>query len=211
MTNYTPRKIKHLKQVTNRNLKKEILILSQPRTKLLSSATKSIPIIPPISNLSTLLLPVFNNCSSSVCVQSFRHLRPHEPVPPADRTLPLPRSRDGPGLQLLRSRFLQPAAWRGLREVIPVFLILGAVPEVATSGKKNCHTSMTKNSVSPDSFRCRCNPIGSSSEACHPLTGHCVCHPGVEGTLCDSCRVGFFGFSSHGCRGAGLQKSAAIS
>lgn len=57
-------------------------------------------------------------------------------MPPADRTLPLPRSRDGPGLQLLRSRFLQPAAWRGLREVISVFLILGAVPEVATSGEK---------------------------------------------------------------------------
>lgn len=56
---------------------------------------------------------------------------------------------------------------------------------------------------SPAFLRCTCNPIGSSSIACHPITGQCVCHAGVEGRLCGSCRVGFFGFSSRGCRGKG--------
>ena len=31
-----------------------------------------------------------------------------------------------------------------------------------------------------------------------------MCRTGVEGRLCDFCRVGFFGFSSQGCRGTGL-------
>lgn len=31
-----------------------------------------------------------------------------------------------------------------------------------------------------------------------------MCRAGVEGRLCDFCRVGFFGFSSQGCRGTGL-------
>lgn len=31
-----------------------------------------------------------------------------------------------------------------------------------------------------------------------------MCRSGVEGRLCDVCRVGFFGFSSQGCRGAGV-------
>lgn len=56
----------------------------------------------------------------------------------------------------------------------------------------------------PAFLRCKCNPIGSSSIACHPITGQCVCRAGVEGRLCDSCRAGFFGFSSRGCRGTGL-------
>uniref|UniRef100_A0A3Q3GRZ6 Laminin EGF-like domain-containing protein n=1 Tax=Labrus bergylta TaxID=56723 RepID=A0A3Q3GRZ6_9LABR len=55
---------------------------------------------------------------------------------------------------------------------------------------------------------CKCNPIGSTSVACHPITGQCVCNAGVEGRLCDSCRVGFFGFSSRGCRGTQLQASS---
>lgn len=53
----------------------------------------------------------------------------------------------------------------------------------------------------PAFTRCKCNPVGSLSMACHPVTGECVCRPGVEGTLCGSCRVGFFRFSSQGCRG----------
>uniref|UniRef100_A0A4W5Q2S6 Laminin, gamma 3 n=1 Tax=Hucho hucho TaxID=62062 RepID=A0A4W5Q2S6_9TELE len=49
--------------------------------------------------------------------------------------------------------------------------------------------------------RCTCNPIGSSSMACHQITGQCVCRLGMEGRLCSTCRMGFFGFSSQGCRG----------
>uniref|UniRef100_A0A3Q3D6S8 Laminin EGF-like domain-containing protein n=1 Tax=Hippocampus comes TaxID=109280 RepID=A0A3Q3D6S8_HIPCM len=48
---------------------------------------------------------------------------------------------------------------------------------------------------------CACHPVGSSSAACHPITGRCSCRAGVEGRLCDACRTGFFGFSSRGCRG----------
>uniref|UniRef100_A0A8C7MMZ1 Laminin, gamma 3 n=1 Tax=Oncorhynchus kisutch TaxID=8019 RepID=A0A8C7MMZ1_ONCKI len=48
--------------------------------------------------------------------------------------------------------------------------------------------------------RCTCNPIGSSSMACHQITGQCVCRLGLEGRLCSTCRMGFYGFSSRGCR-----------
>uniref|UniRef100_A0A3P9KKW5 Laminin subunit gamma 3 n=1 Tax=Oryzias latipes TaxID=8090 RepID=A0A3P9KKW5_ORYLA len=59
--------------------------------------------------------------------------------------------------------------------------------------------------------RCKCSPIGSTSQACHPFTGECVCRPGVEGTLCDSCRLGFFGFSSRGCRACNCDPMGSIS
>uniref|UniRef100_A0A671LNI9 Laminin, gamma 3 n=1 Tax=Sinocyclocheilus anshuiensis TaxID=1608454 RepID=A0A671LNI9_9TELE len=49
--------------------------------------------------------------------------------------------------------------------------------------------------------QCNCNPIGSSSSACHPITGQCMCRTGVERLSCDTCRMGFFGFSSRRCRG----------
>uniref|UniRef100_A0A8C7XR11 Laminin, gamma 3 n=1 Tax=Oryzias sinensis TaxID=183150 RepID=A0A8C7XR11_9TELE len=59
--------------------------------------------------------------------------------------------------------------------------------------------------------RCKCSPIGSTSQACHPFTGECVCRPGVEGTLCDSCRLGFFGFSSRGCRACNCDPMGSVS
>ncbi|KAF6721114.1 Laminin subunit gamma-3 [Oryzias melastigma] len=59
--------------------------------------------------------------------------------------------------------------------------------------------------------RCKCSPIGSTSQACHPATGECVCRPGVEGTLCDSCRLGFFGFSSRGCRACNCDPMGSVS
>uniref|UniRef100_A0A8C9W7T3 Laminin, gamma 3 n=1 Tax=Scleropages formosus TaxID=113540 RepID=A0A8C9W7T3_SCLFO len=48
---------------------------------------------------------------------------------------------------------------------------------------------------------CKCSPTGSSSTACHPITGQCVCRPGVQGVSCDSCRTGFYGLSTRGCIG----------
>ncbi|KAL1475678.1 hypothetical protein MTO96_037111, partial [Rhipicephalus appendiculatus] len=37
---------------------------------------------------------------------------------------------------------------------------------------------------------------------CDPITGNCICRPGVFGTLCDSCLEGHYGFSLHldGCK-----------
>uniref|UniRef100_A0A8C1PDT5 Laminin, gamma 3 n=1 Tax=Cyprinus carpio TaxID=7962 RepID=A0A8C1PDT5_CYPCA len=49
---------------------------------------------------------------------------------------------------------------------------------------------------------CACNVAGTSGspDSCHPITGQCMCRTGVEGLSCDTCRMGFFGFSSRGCR-----------
>uniref|UniRef100_A0A8P4KP52 Laminin, gamma 3 n=1 Tax=Dicentrarchus labrax TaxID=13489 RepID=A0A8P4KP52_DICLA len=63
----------------------------------------------------------------------------------------------------------------------------------------------------PVFLRCKCNPIGSASVVCHPITGQCVCRAGVEGRLCDSCRAGFFGFSSRGCRACNCDPMGSIS
>ncbi len=46
---------------------------------------------------------------------------------------------------------------------------------------------------------CLCDPLGSSSSECHPLTGQCTCRPGVTGLKCDQCLPGFTGLSSNGC------------
>lgn len=48
---------------------------------------------------------------------------------------------------------------------------------------------------------CKCNPIGSRTEICDPVTGYCSCKPGVFGITCDSCLDGYFGFSRQGCQG----------
>lgn len=48
---------------------------------------------------------------------------------------------------------------------------------------------------------CKCHPLGSQENQCHPRTGQCPCRPGVEGQACDRCQPGFFGFSAKGCRG----------
>lgn len=48
---------------------------------------------------------------------------------------------------------------------------------------------------------CKCHPLGSQEDRCHPETGQCPCRPGVEGQACDRCQLGFFGFSIKGCRG----------
>uniref|UniRef100_A0A8D0UBZ7 Laminin subunit gamma-3 n=1 Tax=Sus scrofa TaxID=9823 RepID=A0A8D0UBZ7_PIG len=47
---------------------------------------------------------------------------------------------------------------------------------------------------------CKCHPLGSQEDQCHPKTGQCPCRPGVEGQSCDRCQLGFFGFSIRGCR-----------
>ncbi|GAB1286215.1 Laminin subunit gamma-3 [Apodemus speciosus] len=47
---------------------------------------------------------------------------------------------------------------------------------------------------------CKCHPLGSSENKCHPKTGQCPCRPGVTGQACDKCQLGFFGFSIKGCR-----------
>lgn len=135
-------------------------------------------------------------------LQSWRNLWAREWMPPSDRKLPVPRSCDQTGLQLLWSWLLQPPTRCRMWEVwrSPVNF------QVDLLNKHN-NWDYELNLLlrySPAFFRCKCNPIGSSSIACHPITGQCVCRAGVEGRLCDSCRVGFFGFSSRGCRGTEL-------
>lgn len=114
-------------------------------------------------------------------------------MPPSDRKLSVPQSRDRTGLQLLWSWLLRPPTrfrmWEVQKSPAKFWLILSTQTESITIR------------YLPAFLRCKCNPIGSSSVGCHPATGQCVCRAGVEGRLCDTCRVGFFGFSSRGCRG----------
>jgi len=48
---------------------------------------------------------------------------------------------------------------------------------------------------------CNCSRVGSVDYRCHPVTGQCVCRPGVTGLTCDSCQPGYYGYSHHGCQG----------
>ena len=119
----------------------------------------------------------------------------------------MPRSRDGTGLQLLWSRLLQPPTRCRLWEVLKIAWVDLLNRFNNSAYKLNLLLGfffLPLPSFLPSFLRCKCNPIGSSSIACHPITGQCVCRAGVEGRLCDSCRAGFFGFSSRGCRGTGL-------
>lgn len=47
---------------------------------------------------------------------------------------------------------------------------------------------------------CLCNPLGSVSLACDPVTSQCSCRPGVTGLKCDQCLPLHFNFSSDGCQ-----------
>uniref|UniRef100_A0A665UIY4 Laminin subunit alpha 3 n=1 Tax=Echeneis naucrates TaxID=173247 RepID=A0A665UIY4_ECHNA len=53
----------------------------------------------------------------------------------------------------------------------------------------------------PDS--CQCSPEGSHGSICNPLSGQCLCLPGVvEGTLCDRCKPLYWNLATenpHGC------------
>lgn len=46
---------------------------------------------------------------------------------------------------------------------------------------------------------CGCSAEGSHYSHCDRLSGQCVCHPGVVGRMCDTCRHGLYGFPS--CQG----------
>lgn len=45
---------------------------------------------------------------------------------------------------------------------------------------------------------CDCNPIGSTSKFCDPISGQCVCKTNVADRKCDQCEDGYFDFES-GC------------
>lgn len=37
---------------------------------------------------------------------------------------------------------------------------------------------------------CDCDRAGSSSDTCDPITGQCICRPGIAGRRCDRCDRG---------------------
>ena len=48
---------------------------------------------------------------------------------------------------------------------------------------------------------CGCNPVGTlAGSHCTAYGGQCPCLPGVVGRTCDSCDIGFYGFSAAGCK-----------
>ena len=46
---------------------------------------------------------------------------------------------------------------------------------------------------------CVCDSIGSVLTQCDPVTGSCICKPGVTGPRCDMCISGFSNLSNTGC------------
>ena len=53
---------------------------------------------------------------------------------------------------------------------------------------------------------CLCNAMGSlpslsgGAALCNPSNGECPCKPGVGGSRCDRCMLGYWGFHEYGCR-----------
>ena len=47
---------------------------------------------------------------------------------------------------------------------------------------------------------CSCDPIGSLSEECDPISGNCKCRSGIGGVRCDICEELHFGLSPSGCQ-----------
>ena len=43
---------------------------------------------------------------------------------------------------------------------------------------------------------CDCDPVGSNSTLCDPLTGNCQCKEGVIGQRCTQCKANYYGFDS---------------
>ncbi|XP_046890659.1 netrin-4-like [Hypomesus transpacificus] len=61
--------------------------------------------------------------------------------------------------------------------------------------------------AAPDSCKsCLCNAMGSlpslsgGAALCNPSNGECPCKPGVGGSRCDRCMLGYWGFHEYGCR-----------
>ncbi|XP_072418489.1 netrin-4 [Chiloscyllium punctatum] len=59
----------------------------------------------------------------------------------------------------------------------------------------------------PDTcLACTCHPVGSAMlpsqprGPCDPVTGDCLCKPGVTGPQCDRCMLGYWGLGEYGCR-----------
>ncbi|XP_078409845.1 netrin-4 isoform X1 [Cetorhinus maximus] len=59
----------------------------------------------------------------------------------------------------------------------------------------------------PDTcLACTCHPVGSAilplqpHSPCDPMTGDCLCKPGVAGPRCAKCMLGYWGLGEYGCR-----------
>ncbi|MBN3299678.1 NET4 protein, partial [Amia calva] len=76
---------------------------------------------------------------------------------------------------------------------------------------QHCRSGFYRDPRQPLSARdsckpCACHHVGSVSfhlgggSPCDPKNGHCVCKPGVGGSHCDGCMVGYWGFGEYGCR-----------
>jgi hypothetical protein len=57
---------------------------------------------------------------------------------------------------------------------------------------------------------CSCDPVGSLSEDCDPISGKCKCQTGIGGPRCDRCEKLHFGFSSSGCQSEYPQSVAIL-
>ncbi|KAK1328091.1 hypothetical protein QTO34_012514 [Cnephaeus nilssonii] len=57
---------------------------------------------------------------------------------------------------------------------------------------------------------CRCNPFGSVSRLCDPLSGQCECRADARGLRCDTCREHFYGLDVTGCQACGCHPAGSL-
>ncbi|XP_059533348.1 usherin [Myotis daubentonii] len=57
---------------------------------------------------------------------------------------------------------------------------------------------------------CRCNPFGSVSKLCDPLSGQCECKAEASGLRCDTCREHFYGLDITGCKACACDPTGSL-
>lgn len=57
---------------------------------------------------------------------------------------------------------------------------------------------------------CRCDPFGSASKLCDPLSGQCECKAEASGLRCDTCREHFYGLDGTGCKACACDPAGSL-
>ncbi|KAM6937894.1 netrin-4-like [Xenentodon cancila] len=73
------------------------------------------------------------------------------------------------------------------------------------SCKAGFYRDPSRPKTAPDSCKpCSCHHVGSvlagGSPLCNPSSGECTCKPGVGGSHCERCMMGYWGLHDYGCR-----------
>ena len=58
---------------------------------------------------------------------------------------------------------------------------------------------------------CNCNTTGSLVLQCDQFSGQCSCKPGITGSKCDRCSIGYFSFMEKGCTACECNREGSLS